>query len=511
MRAGDRDRTGSLAVALLTALAVAAALLWRNRDVFRVPLHEVGDAAANSLLVNDAKALELLVGHYSRVGFNHPGPAVLYLQAAGEGLFTDLLGVTPAALNGQLVAVMLLHAAVLGAVAGILHGWSARWPVAVSGVAAALLWYAAHDFSLAGAWIPVLVIAPFLLLLVAAASVASGHARHLPVLAATGGVLVHAHVAFVLFVTVLAGAAAVVWATRERLSPPALLRRAPRAWAAGVAVVAAFLAPIALNTVLNWPGEVPKYLAYSGAQAEAEPTLGMALLFSRQTWTATEADPASALPLSVAVAGVVLAGVASALAPGRLRVPLVLLTGATLLAEALLVLYAYVGVDDLGQIYVGYFGRSLPAALLVVVAAAAAARLDALPRARGFGPALGAAAAAAGVAAATGDGSGIRPEFTTVVPEVVAPVLAASDGQPLLLEVGEGPGPFLDGTALLLQAERAGVEACVVDPELRVQVTAQRICGAQQLREGLVVSLEPKGSRSDPTTRAGFSDITVEP
>lgn len=509
-RDGGRGAPTPAVVGLLTTLVVAAGLLWRNRGVFSVPLYEVGDAAANSLLINDAKAFDLLVGHYSRVGFNHPGPAVLYLQAAGEALFTDLLGLTPAAHNGQLVAVMLLHAATLGAVAAILQRWSGRWPVTAVGVAVALAWYAAHEFSLAGAWIPVLVIPPFLLLLVASASVAAGHARTLPVLALTGGLLVHAHVAFVLPVTVLAATAVVVWAARERLSPRGLLGRSPRAWAVAGAVVAAFLAPIVANTVLNWPGEVPKYLSYSAQdEAAVEPTLGMALLFSRRVWTSTGGPEGGAVPVAVALLVVLVAVAAAALAPRRLRLPLVLLTAVTLLAQALLVVYAFVGVDDLAQLYVGLFARSIPAALLVGIGVAAAARLDAVAG-RGAA-ALGVLAALAGLVAAASEASRVRPEFTTAVPEVLAPVVAAADGRPLLLDVGEGLGPFIDATALLLHAERTGVDACVVDEHLRVQVTAERICTPEQLDEGRVVALEAQGSRADPTTSAGFSDITVEP
>lgn len=509
-RDGEPGELTPAVAGLLTTLVVAAGLLWRNRDVFRVPLYEVGDAAANSLLVNDAKAFDLLVGHYSRVGFNHPGPAVLYLQAAGEALFTDLLGLTPAAHNGQLVAVVLLHAATLGAVAAVLQRWSGRWPVTAVGVAVALGWYAAHEFSLAGAWIPVLVIPPFLLLLVASASVAAGHARTLPVLAATGGLLVHAHVALVLPVTVLATTAVVVWAARERLSPRGLLGRSRRSWAVAGAVVAAFLAPIAANSVLNWPGEVPKYLSYSTqSEAAVEPTLATALLFSQRVWTATEGTEGAAVPLPVALLVVLVAVAAAALAPRRLRLPLLLLTAATLLAQALLVVYALVGVDDLTQLYVGLFARSLPAALLLVVGVAAAARLDAV--AGRAAPLLGVLAALAGLVAAASEASRVRPEFTTTVPEVLAPVVAAADGRPLLLDVGEGLGPFIDATALLLHAERTGVDACVMDEHLRVQVTAERICTPEQLGEGRVVSLEAQGSRTDPTTSAGFSDITVEP
>jgi hypothetical protein len=172
---------------------------------------------------------------------------------------------------------MLLHAAVLAAVVAVVHNWCGRWPAAAAGLAVLLTWYAAHKYSLAGPWIPVFVIAPFLLLLVASASVAAGRARHLWLLAASGGLLVHAHVAFTLFVSVLAIAAVTTWAVTERSGPRALLRRSPRSWMAAGVVVAAFLAPIALNTLLNWPGEIPKYLTYSETGTPVSPTVAEAV------------------------------------------------------------------------------------------------------------------------------------------------------------------------------------------------------------------------------------------
>lgn len=503
---GKQSRRRPSATALVTAgtfLLVAAGLLWRNRTVFTQPLYEVGDAAANSLLINEAKSFELLVGHYSRVGFNHPGPGVLYLQAAGEALFTDLLGLTPAPHNGQVVAVMLLHAAVLAAVVGIVHSWCGRWPAAAAGLGALLTWYAGHQFSLAGPWIPVFVVAPFLLLLVASASVAAGRARHLWLLAAAGGLLVHAHVAFSLFVTGLAVAAVLAWAVTERSGPRALLRSSPRSWAAAGLVVAAFLAPIGLNTVLNWPGEIPKYLSYSETGTTISPTLADAVVFTRQFWVAP-GPLANVVPLLLIGA----AAAAAWWAPRGLRRPLGLLTAAALLAEALLVLYALVGIDDLQQAYIAQFAWSMPAALLLVVTVSVVARV------RTTGPlALGVAVTVAvlGVVAFRSENLLVRPEFSDSVPATLAVVEQATDRSPVLVDVGPGFGPFFDGMALVLQLERADLPVCVVNPGLSVQVTPDRICTPGELARGQRVELRDLGSTSSPTFQDPYSDVTVLP
>ena len=87
-------------------------LLARNAFLFTSPEYEDADMAANSILIEQARRFTLLVGNYSRVGFNHPGPAFLYVQAWGESLFYDVLHLVPTAWNGQLIGLYLLNAAV---------------------------------------------------------------------------------------------------------------------------------------------------------------------------------------------------------------------------------------------------------------------------------------------------------------------------------------------------------------------------------------------------------------
>src|SRR5580700_5050125 len=58
--------------------AVMGVLLVRNAFLFSTPLPEDADMGANSILIEQARRFTLLVGHYSREKFNHPGPAFLY-------------------------------------------------------------------------------------------------------------------------------------------------------------------------------------------------------------------------------------------------------------------------------------------------------------------------------------------------------------------------------------------------------------------------------------------------
>lgn len=490
--------------ALLAFVVTAVAVVWPNRALFDVALPEVGDAAANSLLVNQAKDLDLLVGHYSRVGFNHPGPAVLYVQAAGEGLLHDLLGLVPAPYNGQAIAVMLLSAAVVAAVVAVVHRWSGSLAVAAAALSTCLVWFAFHEFSLGSPWIPVLVVAPFLLLLVSAASVASGHPEHLWLLALVSGLLVHAHVAFALPVGVLVPAALAGWAWTERSGPLALLRRHRRRVAVAAAVAGAFVAPIVLNTLLNWPGELPKYVGYSGDQAGSRPSLPEAIAFTLQFWAQDDVLD-RVVPVVLTAAAVV----AVVLAPTALRRPLAALTAAALTAEGLFVVYALVGIDDLSQVYVGYFGWAVPVALVLVVVTSVAARA----RSSGAQAAVAAASAAALVAGLVLADAPfrLRPEFAADLPPALAAVddaLRPLDG-PVVVDMTDTGPAFTGGTGLLLHLERSGVDACVSDDAFTVQVGARRICTEDELERGRRVEVRDPGTAPRPTVRHGLSDFTV--
>src|SRR6266567_2474051 len=57
---------------------VLTVLLIRNAFLFSTPEYEQADMGANSILIEQARRFTLLVGNYSREGFNHPGPAFLY-------------------------------------------------------------------------------------------------------------------------------------------------------------------------------------------------------------------------------------------------------------------------------------------------------------------------------------------------------------------------------------------------------------------------------------------------
>jgi hypothetical protein len=488
--------------------ALLALLLVRNHRVFTEAVYPRGDSAANAIITQQAEHFDLLVGNYSRVGFSHPGPAFFYWQAGGRWLFHDLLGLVPAAWNGQWLAVLILNAALVAGALAILRTWSDSWrPVAWCGVVT-LVFLATHDNLLSSTWMPYVYLAPFLLLLTAGASVAAGRADHLWAMALAGGLLVHGHAEFLFFVPVLSAVAlGVLWRRRARGTR--------RDWALFCAVIALFLLPIVVNLVLHWPGEFGKYLSYGdkshphGAGATARYVLSF--------WAG---QPALAAVLAVLlVAG--LAGLALVRSPGDRRRFLVSGLGMGVLATVLFAGYAARGIDDLGQEYVGYFYWAVPLFLLLVaVLGLTGARADAIrlavrvrtvrlpvrlrtmrlpwrlrnarlgalrPGRHAAGLATAVALLAALVVAGRSAALVTGPENVPELPRVMGELSAYAGGRPLVVDLEQGAWPVL--TALLVEGERAGQRVCARDPAWRFLVTAEFVCAGREVADGRPVRL----------------------
>jgi hypothetical protein len=226
--------------ALLLALVIATVMALNSANYyFHHPNYEVGDAAANSLSVDRAKNFAELYGPYSRWGFHHPGPAFFYVQAAGESVFYDLLGIVPAPFNGQALICLFVEVGFFFAALHVFAHWMPGrgrwWFLSLAIVLAALhfgnptLARAPASLSAAAAfqttWSAHLVVLIFLCLLTAGASVAAGRGEDLPLLVLAGGCLVHLHVAQPMFVVpcALLGYAGLIgwYATRAAEGAPA--------------------------------------------------------------------------------------------------------------------------------------------------------------------------------------------------------------------------------------------------------------------------------------------------
>lgn len=495
--------------ALLLALLCA-----RNSFLFTVRLYEQGDAGANSILITQAKHFTLLIGSYSREGFNHPGPAYMYVQALGEYLFLNALHVVPTAWNAHMLSVFVLDSAFLALAVTVVYGWTRSLAGAAATFAVFLGLAIVYPPVVNSDWMPYLYVPTYVVFLLAAGSVAAGRTPDLWIMALSGWFLIHGHASFLLFVPMITVAVLATLAARHR----GAIRRSIRsffagqrkAWIPAAVISVVFAFPIVLNLALHWPGDFGKYLSYGNSGG----TLGLAGHYTAAQvthyvlwfwWPRANAWLAPVLLLVVAV------GVIAGLARGPLRRFLVALLALNVVSTLAFVLYTAVGVDDLFSHYIGYFYWSAPliTVLIIVVGAVEALRLRSRRIVRGAGPAVAALAAVAafitlavipGTRTSTGD-------INESLPAAVAALAARSPGQTIALEVDHIVWPQAIG--FLDQAERTGVRACLVDPWYTFLVTKQFICSPSQVESSVGYWFHPPAAPRGTHVILRFTGFSV--
>jgi hypothetical protein len=494
-----------------------AVLLARNSFLFTTAVREDADQGADSILIEQARHFSLLVGNYSRVGFNHPGPAFMYVQSWGESLFWAMAHVVPAPWNGQMIAVYALNALFVAFIVATCYGWTRSLAGALAAVAAAALLGALHPQAYSSDWNPYVYVPAYFAFGVAIASVAAGRVADLWIAALSGWFLIHGHVCFLLFVPALTGCAVVALAWQHRGRPwwralPAALRSflatQRRAWLPAAAISALFLVPIAVELAAHWPGNFAKYLTYSSSARAGGHGIGQDAAYVMWFWW----PRANAWAVAVAAcAAAVLATWRMPAGPAR-RFAASLLAFAAISTAGLLV-YAATGIDTLQAHYIGYFYWTVPVTVLLVIALAVTSRppsASVLASAAALG--IAAAAAAGAFTAFTaapftaittsalqpgGHDNGI--DSDPGLPAAVARLAAASGGRPIVLRIGNGA--WLDMTGLLVQARRTGVTMCLPDAGYEFMVTGQFICTPAQLADGERYWLVSRDGVPPPGTR----------
>lgn len=326
---------------VLFFVAYLAFELSHFRAAYSVKAIEGGDSAAYSLQVVEAKHLALLRGNYSRVGINHPGPAILYVMAAGEGLFHDVLKWTASPFAGQQIGLCVYLAGFLA-----LWQWCASLMLgpfrAMAGTATFILASLQVPTPvLASSWFPHLYYAPFAVMLIAATVITLGFPQALPVFALAAVTLVHGHVAFALPVLAFTLIIAVSLLMRRNISRGQVI-------ASGL-VIAAGLLPIVLDTIVNYPGQILDYLRVSGTSRSF--TFSQTIHFIGDYWKINEA-------LSVgAIVTLSLAMITKRVAPHFI--------GAAVVATLCLYLYGSRFTDS-QDFYLGIFYLSVPASMAAV-------------------------------------------------------------------------------------------------------------------------------------------------
>jgi hypothetical protein len=499
--AAGRFRRWQVVAAATAALVVV--LCVRNRFLFTTRLYEDADMGANSILIEQARHFTLLVGNYSRDHFHHPGPAYMYVQAAGESLFWAWLHVVPTAWNGQLLATYALTSFFLALVVGVGYGWTRSLRGAAACFAVVAVFAAVHPAVLSTDWMPYMYVAAYVAFIASAGSVAAGRAQDAWAMTLTGWFLIHGHACFLFFVPLIGCAvlAVVLWPRRRSLGASlrsfSATRR--RVWIPVVAISAVFAFPIALNLVLHWPGQFGYYLAYSSSSKAGGHQTATVLRYVLWFWSPYRAAWAAGLVPFAAFAAA--AAVTRWLAPARLRRFLATLLAVNALSSLAFLYYAFTGIDEINQHYVGYFYWSGPVITLLVIAVGL---VEAMPRPAGaVAAALAAVLALAAFAAAphtrtSTDSSdpvvpGSGPNTDPALPGAVATLAARAEGRMIVLRFDHQDWP--DVTGFLVQAERTGVRACVANPIWTVIVTSQFICTDRDLATGRVFWLTPVAPR----------------
>ncbi|MGD0065079.1 MAG: hypothetical protein ABSB76_16730 [Streptosporangiaceae bacterium] len=455
----------------------------RNRFLFTTRLYEQGDGGANSLLIRQAKHFTLLIGNYSREGFNHPGPAYMYVQAFGEYLFQNALHVVPTAWNAHMLAVFALDCSFVALAVVVVYGWTRS----VAGAAACFAVFCgfaiAYPSIVNSDWMPYMYVPTYMVFVIAAGSLVAGRAQDAWIFALTGWFLVHGHACFLFFVPVLTLVvlAAVLWPHRRtlRASVGSFFRERRGVWIPVAVISAVFALPIVVNLVLHWPGDFGKYLSYSNSGQAGGHSVRQVVKYALWFWWPHHTWAAALVP----VAGYALAlAVTVWLSRGPLRRFLLAMLAVNVVSSLAFLVYAAVGIDDLTAYYIGYFYWSAPLITVLVVvlglaagAGSARARLSACVAVLAAALTLAVLAVIPGTHASTND-------IDEALPKVVATLAARATGRTIVLHI-DHPA-WVETTGFLIQAERTGVRACLDEPQFAFLMTKQLICTPAEVASG---------------------------
>jgi hypothetical protein len=504
----------------LVAGSTMAALCIRNHSVFSRPIREQGDEAANSILVNQAVHFHLLVGNYSREGFNHPGPAFLYIQSFGQDLFYSWLHAVPAPFNGQLIALFLLNSAILALTVLVIARHTRSWSTAVLVISVVVL-LTGSTLSWTSAWFPYLYAAPFLLAMLSGVSVAIGALQDLPIFTFAVGLLVHGHVAFIGIMGIYVALVVVAWLILHRNAGGygTLLQRAQKSLIASGAIVLLFALPIAVELGLHWPGQFGQYWHYVHSSSQQHHhSFAQVATYIGSFWPG---GPVVKTLLLLAGVGTASWAVTD---PNRSRRNFVLeaLLGVVILTLQM-GLYAYKGVDFLNLTYTGYFYYSVPPVILATLLVEALGRFGAVlatPAARHKHrrlitiPVVG--SAVLGILLFATRPSTLNTYWgEPALPHVASVIRDSSlrDGRTVAFSmntVGTSGADWPDVVGLLVAASWEGYQPCIADDAWQFIVTSQYICTPTEEKHAWLITAELSSVRVPSGGTLVFRNTSVE-
>jgi hypothetical protein len=324
---------------------------------------ETSDLAANSLLILKAKEFSLFVGNYSRVGFNHPGPAILYVLAFGEFVFFDTLKVVSSPLSGQLLAVALYSAFWITLLLKLLTKLTGKLSDAavITALFLAVITFCDSNF-LTSMWFPHLYMLPFMVMIISISTLINGRTDALQSLALSSGFLINGHVSFVailgitLILLLAFNRLAFYRSDRAKIiTSKDYVRNNIRPILLSIVTLALFFVPLAIETFIHFPGPIAAYATFSGGRAPN--TLREAISFASVYW-------GGILPAVIGASALLFANTKLINAKSHWIRALSL---ALIAATCAVLFYAKYGVDMLDQVYIGFFYYSVPAMTLAIL------------------------------------------------------------------------------------------------------------------------------------------------
>lgn len=490
---------------LASFAVIAAVLVVRNAYLFTTKIYPDADFAADTVYVLQAKRFDLLTGDYSRLQFYHPGPAFLYVEAWGDWLFHDVAHLVPTPWNGQLLGILLLNAALLAAAASVVARYGGT-ATAIACLGTMLAFTVLHPLTVNSNWPPYYFFAPTLLLLVSAAAVAAGRTSAVPLLCLGAGLCIHGHAEFLFFAPILVLAAFAALFAQYWRRPRDLVRSSPWHWLGGLAITLALALPIAVYTILDWPGQWPRYLSYTTKAAHLNNTLADGIGYMLRFWWPGGPERGAYPPehLVAVVGGSLLFMAAFWLARtcphlGQRRFLLWSLAMVGLMT-VLFTYYAWQDIDELFTAYEGYFYWAAPLLLLLTAVAGLTARIQQVSPRIVMSVLAGITAAfavAASLVPLRAEPYGPGQYFGDPgVPRDVAALASASHGRPVVLTID--PLPWGDATALIAYGDETGVRICVHAVTFRIP---DSICTPSELHDGTVFTLIGDEQQPRPTGR----------
>jgi hypothetical protein len=279
---GTRIPSSAFGLVVLAVCGAAALIFYaRTADAAFAP---VGDIALIETYTIHATHGEMLLGPYSRYGWNHPGPLYFYLQAP----FYVMSGYRSAGLSAGALAINLFALGILVWVCLRAAG-PVFLPIGIA--AAAALFSARAPDMLASQWNPHVLVLPTMAIVVVAAAIAAGRIHLLPVLVALASFVVQTHLGLGPAVIAVSGAATAMLIVRATVIRS---EGATRVWPILTAALGVFLIlwMLPLAQEFSRPeGNLTQLWMFFGA-GEARP--GQPWRISFRTW----ADMISALPRS---------------------------------------------------------------------------------------------------------------------------------------------------------------------------------------------------------------------